>query len=296
MREAWERCGLIMTELTDNYSYDSSVQLVGELLFRISGITGKPGQDDDVDGEDEAEEVELGTEAARKALIDTLGKERRDRVFSALYIVRQDAVGAVRQASLRVWKALVSNTPRTVRDILPVLMQVIVKILASPGLEQRETAARTLADTSRKLGETVLGEIIAILQRAMSSPERRQREGVCLALTEIMANATKSSLEAHEAAVIDVVRAALVDSDATVRTAAAQAFDVAQQVIGNRSIDETIPTLLDALQQPGDTADAALAALKEVSAYVRAVLQAHTQSARPYIRSCKFGPRRSSLF
>lgn len=233
-------------------------------MFRISGITGKPGQDDDADGEDEVEEVELGTEAARKALIDTLGKERRDRVFSALYIVRQDSVGAVRQASLRVWKALVSNTPRTVRDILPVLMQVIVRILASPGLEQRETAARTLAETSRKLGETVLGEIVAILRRAMASPERRQREGVCLALTEIMANATKSSLEAHEGAVIDAVRAALVDSDATVRTAAAQAFDVAQQVIGNRSIDETIPTLLDALQQPGDTADAALAALKEV--------------------------------
>ena len=127
-----------------------------------------------------------------------------------------------------------------------------------------QTAARTLADTSRKLGEAVLGEIVAILQKAMSSPDRRQREGVCLALTEIMANTTKSSLESHESAVIEVVRGALVDSDPSVRTAAAQAFDVAQQVIGARSIDETIPTLLDALQTPGETADAALAALKEV--------------------------------
>ncbi|ORY90168.1 ARM repeat-containing protein [Leucosporidium creatinivorum] len=241
----------------------SSVQLVGELLFRISGVSGKPDEDDDGE-EDAAEEVQVGTDAARKVLIDTLGKERRDRVLAALYIVRQDSTGVVRQSAIHVWKALVSNTPRTVREILPVLMQIIVRILASPGLEQRETAARTLADTSRKLGEAVLGEIVAILQKAMSSPERRQREGVCLALTEIMANTTKSSLEAHESAVIDVVRGALVDSDPTVRTAAAQAFDVAQQVIGTRSIDETIPTLLDALQQPGETADAALAALKEV--------------------------------
>lgn len=98
----------------------------------------------------------------------------------------------------------------------------------------------------------------------MTSPDRRQREGVCLALTEIMRNSNESSLEAHESAVIIVVRSALVDSDPAVRSAAAQAFDVAQQVIGTRSIDETIPTLLDALQQPGETADAALEALKEV--------------------------------
>ncbi|KAK4052868.1 translational activator of GCN4 [Microbotryomycetes sp. JL221] len=241
----------------------SSVQLAGDLLFRISGISGKMTDEDEVE-EDQNEEIEIGTDAARKALIDTLGKERRDRVLSALYIVRQDSIGAVRQAALQVWKALVGNTPRTVRDILPVLMQVIVRILASPGLDQRETAARTLADTSRKLGETVLGEIVSILAKAMSSSDRRQREGVCLALTEIMANATKSSLETHEGAIIDVVRTALVDSEPTVRSAAAQAFDIAQQVIGARSIDETIPTLLDALQQPGDTADAALAALQEV--------------------------------
>lgn len=150
----------------------------------------------------------------------------------------------------------------------------------SPLTLRSQTAARTLADTSRKLGEAVLGEIVAILQKAMSSPDRRQREGVCLALTEIMANTTKSSLEAHESAVIDVVRGALVDSDATVRSAAAQAFDVAQQVIGNRSIDETIPTLLDALQQPGETADAALAALKEVRLCARPPRPGHKLTLR----------------
>lgn len=143
-------------------------------------------------------------------------------------------------------------------------VQIIVRTLASPGYEQRETAARCLAETCRKLGEAVLGEVISILQKAMASPDRRQREGVCLALTEIMANTSKSHLESHEGAVIEIVRGALVDSDPVVRTAAAQAFDAAQQSIGPRSIDETIPTLLDALQQPGETSEAALAALKEV--------------------------------
>ncbi|KAI5477515.1 translational activator [Pseudohyphozyma bogoriensis] len=243
----------------------SSVQLVGDLLFRISGVSGKATEDDENE-EDAVEDFNPTTEAGKKALIEALGKDRRDRVFASLYIVRQDSVGAVRQASLHIWKALVANTPRTVREMLPTLMQIIVRTLASPGIEQRETAARCLADTCRKLGEAVLGEVIAILQKAMTSADRRQREGVCLAITEIMANTSSSSLESHESVVIGIVRTALVDSDASVRSAAAQCFDVAQQVIGNKSIDETIPTLLDALQTPGDTADAALEALKEVMA------------------------------
>ncbi|GAA5862432.1 hypothetical protein JCM1840_004179 [Sporobolomyces johnsonii] len=242
----------------------SSVQLIGDLLFRISGISGKVQEDEDEGDEEKEEDAAPGMDAAKKALIEGLGRDRRDRVLAAIYIVRQDAVGAVRQAAIGVWKALVSNTPRTVREILPVLMQTLVRILASPGLDQRETAARCLADTCRRLGEAVLGEVISNLQKAMASPDRRQREGVCLALTELMANSSKSSLEAHEDAVIAAVRSALVDSDPTVRSAAAQAFDVAQQVIGPRSIDETIPTLLDALQTPGETADAALEALREV--------------------------------
>ncbi|GAA5844812.1 hypothetical protein JCM3766R1_003325 [Sporobolomyces carnicolor] len=242
----------------------SSVTLIGDLLFRISGISGKISEEEEEAEDEEKEDVAPGMDAAKKALIDGLGKERRDRVLAAIYIVRQDAVGIVRHAAVGVWKALVSNTPRTAREILPVLMQTLVRILASPGLDQRETAARCLADTCRRLGEAVLGEVIANLQRAMDSPDRRQREGVCLALTELMANSSKSSLEAHESAVIAAVRSALVDSDPHVRSAAAQAFDIAQQVIGPRSIDETIPTLLDALQTPGEKADAALEALREV--------------------------------
>ncbi|GAA5922766.1 Gcn1p [Sporobolomyces koalae] len=242
----------------------SSVTLIGDLLFRISGISGKISEEEEEAEEEEKEDIAPGMDAAKKALIEGLGKERRDRVLAAIYIVRQDAVGIVRHAAVGVWKALVSNTPRTAREILPVLMQTLVRILASPGLDQRETAARCLADTCRRLGEAVLGEVIANLQKAMDSPDRRQREGVCLALTELMANSSKSSLEAHESAVIAAVRSALVDSDPHVRSAAAQAFDIAQQVIGARSIDETIPTLLDALQTPGDKADAALEALREV--------------------------------
>lgn len=73
----------------------------------MSGISGKAEIEED-------EEVEVSAaDSSRKALSESLGKERRDRVLSALYIVRQDAVSVVRQSAIHIWKALVHNTPRT---------------------------------------------------------------------------------------------------------------------------------------------------------------------------------------
>ncbi len=61
-----------------------------------------------------------------------------------------------------------------------------------------------------------------------------------------------------------MIRSSLVDDEANVRAAAAQAFDVLQERLGAKAIDQTIPTLLEALRQPGESSGTALQALKEV--------------------------------
>jgi hypothetical protein len=61
-----------------------------------------------------------------------------------------------------------------------------------------------------------------------------------------------------------MVRTSLVDDEANVRSAAARAFDILQEHLGTRAIDQTIPTLLEALRQPGASSGTALQALKEV--------------------------------
>ena len=79
-------------------------------------VTRSPSQKHEFNAfeEDEAEEAAAAVaESSRKALGEVLGRERRDRILGALYIVRQDAVSAVRQASIQIWKAIVHNTPRT---------------------------------------------------------------------------------------------------------------------------------------------------------------------------------------
>lgn len=87
----------------------SSITLVGELLFKVSGISGKASELDEDDTVAEA----TTAESSRRALLDVLGAERRDRILAALYLVRQDGVVVVRQTAMQIWKALVHNTPRT---------------------------------------------------------------------------------------------------------------------------------------------------------------------------------------
>lgn len=81
---------------------------MGELLFKVSGISGKLATD-----EEELVVDAPASDSSRKALTDALGADRRDRILSALYLTRQDTVISVRTASINIWKFLVQNTPRT---------------------------------------------------------------------------------------------------------------------------------------------------------------------------------------
>ena len=75
---------------------------------------------------------------------------------------------------------------------------------------------------------------------------------------------TDAQREGYEDEIISMVRVSLVDDETEVRSAAAKAFDILQEHIGAKAIDETIPTLLEALRQPGQSSGTALQALREV--------------------------------
>src|SRR5882762_6995750 len=79
-------------------------------------------------------------------------------------------------------------------------------------------------------------------------------------------NTTDIQREGHEDDIISMVRVSLVDDETNVRSAAARAFDALQEHLGSKAIDQTIPTLLEALRQPGQSSGTALQALKEVMA------------------------------
>lgn len=116
----------------------SSIQLLGDLLYHISGVTGKMTTVSD-------EDDNFGTEHSTQALMQILGVERRNRVLSGLYMSRLDEAVTVRQAALHVWKIVVANTARTLRDILPVLLSILLKSLASVMYDRRQVRQKLVA-------------------------------------------------------------------------------------------------------------------------------------------------------
>lgn len=244
----------------------SSLQLMGDLLYRISGVSGKK---DVAENENEEDDSAVGyTETSKKALINALGLERTHSVLSSVYIIRSDSNGIVRQASIHVWKSIVSNTPRTLKEILPIMMNQLITSLASDSLDKRGVAARTLGELVRKLGESILVEIVPLLEKGLQSENPDTRQGVCVGMSEIMIAAGKQQVQDFTLQCIPSIRKALIDEEPEVREAAAQAFDELHQHLGARAIDEVLPSLLNALKQgePGASGNRnfALEALKEI--------------------------------
>lgn len=229
----------------------SSVELVGDLLFNLTGITGK----EDVEEMDQETIREAGT-----SLREALGEEKRNKVLSALYICRNDTAGAVRTAAINVWKALVSS-PKTLKELVPTLTQLIIRRLGSANMEHRVIASNSLGELIRRAGDGVLASLLPTLEDGLqTSTDTDARQGICLALKELISSASPEALEDQEKILISVVRTALTDSDEEVREAAAEAFDSLQQILGKRAVDQVLPFLLNLLRSEED-ADNALQAL-----------------------------------
>ncbi|CAB4061680.1 unnamed protein product [Lepeophtheirus salmonis] len=222
----------------------SSIQLLGDLLYKISGVSGK------MSTETAGEDDNFGTEQSQKIIIDILGDERRNRVLAGLYMGRSDVALMVRQSSLHVWKVIVSNTPKTLREILPTLFNLLLGCLASSSYDKRQVAARTLGDLVKKLGERVLPEIIPILEDGLKSDQPEKRQGVCVGLSEIMASTSRDMVMTFVDSLVPTVKKTLCDDLPEVRVAAAQTFDSLHSTVGSRALDDILPDLLAQLDDP----------------------------------------------
>ncbi|ROT36205.1 translational activator GCN1 [Sodiomyces alkalinus F11] len=228
----------------------SSVELVGDLLFNLTGISGNAEPED---------EEEMAKEAGA-SLREVLGDDKRNRILSALYVCRCDTAGAVRSAAISVWKALVSS-PRTLKELVPTLTQLLIRRLGSSNMEHKVIASNALGELIRKAGDGVLSTLLPTLEDGLqTSTDTDSKQGICLALKELISSASEEALEDHEKTLISVVRTALIDSDAGVREAAAEAFDSLQQILGKKAVDQVLPYLLNLLRSE-DKADNALHAL-----------------------------------
>ncbi|VDK33085.1 unnamed protein product [Taenia asiatica] len=224
----------------------SSLHLTGDLLYKLSGVSGKgttkTANEDDT----------FGTDVASEKILKALGEERRNRVLARLHIARSDPTYAVRNAASHIWKIVVVNTPRTLRELMPVLVQQLLASLGSTLREHQQVAGRALGDLVRKLGERVLPEVIPHLEEGLNSPDENKRRGACNGLIDIMNNCQSEQIASFSDRLTSPIRRSLVDPSAEVRATGARAFDLLYGAVHLRAIDEILPelfALLDDLQR-----------------------------------------------
>lgn len=250
----------------------ASLTLLGDLLGMLGGTKVVKG---DADTQDDIRAAERAQ--AQIALV--LGTETRMRLLSRLYLTRSDTTAVVRQISVQVWKTVVSVTPRTLREILPVLIGQIVDALASGHPEQTEVAGRCLGDIVAKLSDAVLPEIIPVLQDALYSGDEHTRRGVVVGLTEIISSTSKEQIAKYLNILVKAVQDALCDEDDGVRAMAASCFQSLYTAVGSRALDEVVPVLLSAMEREGDEDDERTRAVNGLTG----ILSIRSKELLPYL-------------
>eukprot|EP01133_Synstelium_polycarpum_P018804 gene18804-22495_t len=216
----------------------STIQLFGDLLFKLGGAApDSSGNPNAVEADDD--ECASNTKAD---IYNLLGKERLDRILSSLYMMRFDTNSSVRQKVLLIWKYVVNNTPKTLREILPTLIEMVIGSIGSSNVDKRSVAARSLGDVVSKLGDRILPEILPILERGLTGDDET-RQGVCIGLTEVISSA-RALLLPYLPSVVQCISHAIIDPLIDVREAAARAFDQLYSTFGQKASNEILPPLI----------------------------------------------------
>lgn len=251
----------------------SSVTLLGDLLYLISD-TKAVGISSNAEGADDDEDI-VGADAlgsgnkALHAIRHSLGSQVANTVFASLYIVRSDVTSAVRHMSLQVWKSVITNTPRTLLEIVEELVHQTIEKLSSESEQLRLVAGKALGEVVRKMGDRVLPVVMPLLQNDLTSPDVECRRGVCLGLSEILTAISSKQTEDYLSLFIYALQVALSDEDDDVRNQAARCFQILHKSIGMHAIEEIVPPLLKSIIAASESnADAAsdrsFLALKEL--------------------------------
>ena len=229
--------------------------VMGTYLCQLGGATGQvyiPSSEGDEATDTPVEEgkdgAKLTTKDQHEQMTQRIGRQRRDRVLSLIYLMQSEANRLISHTAWRVWKAVVIHSPATLSSIFPTLISRIIESLASHDSEEQAAAGEALGGIVKKMGAAVLRDIVPLLRSRLTSDDEATRRGVCLGLSEVMKSTAKKRIGEYTQELISAVRDALCDEAEAVREAAGSAFQTLHTLIGQQAIDEIVPALVQQLK------------------------------------------------
>ena len=242
----------------------SSLKLLGELLYLVGDTKATGGVEEEDDEDMNALPGSGAVSRVSNTIKNHIGEVNTTTVLASLYIVRSDISITVRQLALQIWKSIVTNTPKTLMEIMSELLQQLIDKLSDESEDMRIISGRSLGDVVTKLGDRVLPAVVPHLRVGLKSESESKRQGVCCGLTEILAACSKKQAEDYIDTLVPALQAALCDPSGVVIQQAAKAFLTLFKIVGTKAIDQVVPSLLESFALGGEEANLALKGLREL--------------------------------
>lgn len=195
----------------------AAVMLMGELLYMIGEIKANDDNNSHVMG-----------------LLHSHIGDVND-VLVALFICRSDSSKLVRQSALMVWKTVVSNSAKAVKDILSELINKLIELLCDDDEELKLVASRSLVEVIKKFGDVIIPLLLPYLNSVDDTKEDHNM-GICIALHEICKTCTSKQVEVHMQQIMECLLPLLASGSSDVRQASGMALVSLYSTMGGSSI------------------------------------------------------------
>lgn len=274
----------------------ASARLLGTLLFSILGyentqksqIMGSFGSNynESIPSEEEEESLDLNEQQKTQILQEradsaslmtserekqqiekldkVLGTQRRRKIFTLLFIAnRGDVNTTVRSSASAIWKALIANTPKNIRELLPLIIEELVDELSMNAEDLHERACETLTDLILRLGDQLMPELLPLLEKSFVSSSVVNRQSVSDGLLHIVESCPKQLLLNNTNGLLKLTLKILKDEETKIRRNGAAIFAHIHKVTGDSSLESVFPSLLQLVQDPS-TQELGLNAFEEL--------------------------------